>query len=309
MFSGTRLIPGLIVVCACLQAGSAAAEPASDRQRAAAEFDRGVSLFEAADFEAAAHAFLEADRLAPNGEALANALVAGRKASSHLLVARAAERALTRDDPGLVRKAREALAGALPHVARLEAACAVDGCSLELNGEAIGAGRHILQPGTHDLTATAAGGTRAREALTLQAGTSYRVVLEPVKPGKPERAARITETASRSDDGSHGAADRAEGGWSPAVFWVGAGLTGAALVATTWSGIDALAAKNDLPNPSTRTRNDEVRAKMTRSNILFGTTVVLGALTTWVGLDRTDWGTATVEVDRTGATVRLGGRF
>src|SRR5262245_36216833 len=71
---------------------------ASQRQRAAAAFDDAVAKFNRAEFAEAARRFLEADALAPNAGAITNAIAAARRANEHLLVARAAERAIARGD-------------------------------------------------------------------------------------------------------------------------------------------------------------------------------------------------------------------
>lgn len=77
---------------------SSAAEPATTplRERAAAEFDAGVRAYDEGDSAAAARHFLDADRLAPNEDALANALVAARRSGNVELVRAAAERILSR---------------------------------------------------------------------------------------------------------------------------------------------------------------------------------------------------------------------
>ena len=75
---------------------ASAAEPSGNTQRAAAAFDAGVAAFDKGESAAAARHFLDADRLAPNEDALANALVAAQRSGNVELVREAAERILSR---------------------------------------------------------------------------------------------------------------------------------------------------------------------------------------------------------------------
>src|SRR5207253_699585 len=72
--------------------------PDDSKNRAAQLFEQGVRQFSSAQYEAAAQTFLAADELVPNTRALVNGITAARRAGQYLVVARAAERALTRSD-------------------------------------------------------------------------------------------------------------------------------------------------------------------------------------------------------------------
>jgi hypothetical protein len=108
---------------------------------------------------------------------------------------------------------------------------------------------------------------------------------KPAEEPKPEPEQPVDEGPKES------------GGWSPAVFFVGAGLTVAAAGVTVWSGIDT---KN---NPGAeRVKNEcaagdencalykEGRSNQTRTNILIGVTGGLAVATGLIGALAVDWG-------------------
>lgn len=106
-----------LVVLACSAPGhgqTTDAEPRATREHAALAYDRGVSAYDHGDYAAAAQAFLTADALVPNDDALENAIRAARKAQSKPLLEEAGSRGLRRESaaPELGALAREALADA-----------------------------------------------------------------------------------------------------------------------------------------------------------------------------------------------------
>jgi hypothetical protein len=80
------------------------------------------------------------------------------------------------------------------------------------------------------------------------------------------------------------------GGWSPAVFWVGTGLTVVAGGLLTWSGLDTLKARDEFEDDPTQKGYDDGVKLERRTNILAGATAVLGVTTIAIGLFATDWG-------------------
>src|SRR3982750_798612 len=141
MWSGSivALSAGLMVA---LAAPNAMADPSDTTKRAAAAFDEGVDRFKRADYQAAARAFLLADELLPNDQAITNAIAAARRANDFLLVAQAAERALARSDSGpLAAASREALADAATRLSALETSCDVTPCTLSIDGKKAAPGR------------------------------------------------------------------------------------------------------------------------------------------------------------------------
>jgi hypothetical protein len=312
----TRMRRALIALAAAsaLYSGVARAAPsAADKSRAAAAYDAGVKHFDRAEYGAAARAFLKADSIVPSADAVENAIVAARKANDHLLVVQTARRAEAHapDNPKLAAEAREALAEAAPHLARVQLGCDVAPCHLVLDGDPADAGSHYLLPGTHSVDAVA-GSARAHRNLALNAGATYRVVLHPAAPAahatRPAPAAAPTQPSRRATP-----PDAPHRPLSPPVFYLGAAVTVGLAAATTWSGLDALAKKRDLPADYSPVQGDDVRSRMRRSDYLLGGAVLAGAITAWMGISLVDWGggkaSAALAPTRRGAVGALGGRF
>lgn len=315
-------------------ARSLAEESKTSRAAAAEAFDEAVKHFEEADYEAAARAFLRADDLAPSTDALHNAIAAARKANDHLLVATAAERAIKRpkERQELVTEAREALALAARNLAQVDLNCAPAPCKLLVDGSPVPAGTRYVLPGAYSAVAVAEDGNRTEERLTLAAGVTYSVLVHASKAGESKEAAAVSthaidepvhdapkETAAASAvPGPQGpmhadSTERSKKPFSPTIFYVGAGVTAVLVGLNVWSGVDAISAKNDLP-PSPRTSDlDDVRSKELRSDVIFGSAVVVGAATIAAGILWVDWGgggaTAFVAPAPGGATAGARGRF
>jgi hypothetical protein len=259
------------------------------RGDAAKAFDEGVKLYEKASYADAARAFLRADGLAPSRDALSNALAAARRSNDHLLVVTAAERAIARDstEPELATNGRRALAEAAQHLARVDLKCEPTPCEVAIDGKLVEAGVRFLLPGTHVLSAKA-GEARAQQAENLAAGTEYTILLHPKKPGEQQVKADV-KTTKKPTEGKPKprASDKP---LPPAVFYTGVGLTVVLAGITTWSGFDALNAKNDLPDDPTKKEVTDVRNKVTRTDIFLAATVVVGGLTTYAGLRLVDFG-------------------
>src|SRR5689334_14218242 len=226
------------------------AAPDDAKSRAAALFEQGVRQFSSAEYEAAARAFLAADELVPNTRALVNGITAARRAGQHLVVARAAERALARADmdPGSAALAREALVEAARSLTRVEVTCSPTPCTVAVDGAPLRDSALYVLPGSHDFVGTGANGATASEHVNAVAGASYRVTLTPKAPEQlvsapvatrpvpqPKPApAPIPPEPSRTKP------------LSPAVFYAGVAGTAALVALTTWSGIDTLS-KKDSP--------------------------------------------------------------
>jgi hypothetical protein len=326
--------------CALVIVGSEvrafAETPPSGRAAAARAFDEAVARYEHADYEGAAKAFLRADELAPSTDALHNAIAAARKANDHLLVATAAERAIARpsERQELVTEAREALAFAAKNLAQIDLGCSPLPCKLLVDGSPVPLGKRYVLPGAYSAVAIAEDGNRTEERLTLAAGVTYSVLLHASKAGESKEAAAVstkaiadaadvpakTDSTGNEARPSHPDAVRDvphrhdEKPLSPPVFYAGVAVTAVLIGVTVWSGVDTLATKNDLPAAPHTADLDEVRSKEVRSNVIFASTVIVGAATIAAGLLWVDWGggggaTAAVVPTSDGATIVARGRF
>lgn len=306
--------------------------PKTDRAAAARAFDDAVARFDQADYAGAARAFLRADDFAPSTDALHNAIAAARKANDHLLVVTAAERAISRPNERqeLVTEAREALVVAARSLAQVDLSCTPAPCKLLVDDKPSASGKHYVLPGAYSAVAISEDGNRTEERLTLAAGVSYAVVIHAVKTGEATRAAAVStrpadaaaappeaerpkeraRTEARADE-SPRASNKP---FSPTVFYVGAGVTAVLIGLNVWSGIDTLSAKDNLPSRPTTSDLDEVRAKETRSNVIFGSVLLVGGATALAGFLWVDWGGGSVAAGLAptpggGAAAYANGRF
>jgi hypothetical protein len=274
---------------------------ASTRSKAAEHYDRGVEHFERAEYAAAVREFLAADELVPSADALNSAIAAARRSNDHLLVLRASQRAIAREsvDPKLAAGAREALAEASRHLARIEASCEPAPCALELDGEPIPPGTNYALPGTHTIVAKAEGRQASEERLAMAAGASYRVALTLKAVGDaasptpaPAVAPAETKPTAPPTPDKHSPApseqEHKERPLPPVVFYAGAGVTGVLLI-LTWSGFDTLSARDDLPERPTRDQIDDVEGRITRTDVLLVSTLLAGAATGYAGIALVNW--------------------
>jgi hypothetical protein len=300
-------------LCALLLASGPAAALAAPPDPAAL-FDEGVRKFKQADYEGAAESFLRADEAAPSVQALLNAIGAGRRGHAHLLVARASQRALQR--PGstedLSRLAREALAEAAAHLARVDLSCAPvaaadpPACALSIDGAKAEGGVHYVLPGTHRFAGAVTGGAPDEQPLTCNAGATYTVALRPALPSTSAPSASAIVVAPPT----------AQPGWPPAVVYAGAGVTAVLTGLAVGSGVDAIEAKNALPAVPLRAQNDDVRARASRTNGLVAGAVIAGVATAAAAVWLVSWDRAGgvktqvgVEPSAAGVSVMVQGRF
>jgi hypothetical protein len=287
-----RSAPLLLLATLAVAVPARADEPTSDKRRAAALFDEAVGRFNRAEFAEAARGFYEADRLAPSAVAITNAIAAARKASEHLLVARAAERAIARGD-ALV-EARAAMAEAATRLCRLDLSCEGPSCAMTLDGEGAPVGTAWTLPGTHRITAKA-GPAAAEQHIACSAGARYRIALQPRaetpkdKPAPPPRK-----------------------GLHRAGFFVGVGVTAVLAGATIGSGVDAMAAKRALPrDEAEQAQIDGVLGRARRTDFLLLGAGLAAVGTAALGIWGTDWRgvRAAAAVVPGGAAIAASGRF
>jgi hypothetical protein len=294
---------------------------ADQREQAASAYDEGATLFDRAQYGAAALAFLRADDTLPSLDAVSSALVAARKSNDHLLIVRVAERAIAREsaDAKLAAQGRHALLDAARHLARLDLSCEPEPCTLTLDQVEVKPGSHYVLPGTHAVSAGAPGSAPDDERLRLDAGVTYRVLLHPVRPGsveRPSEIARATPPApSVAPPNDTGARQSARKPFSPVVVYTGAAVTAVFTALTVWSGIDTLSAKSDLSDRPSQAELDAMDDKMLRSNLLGAAALISGGLTTYAGLALVDWSPPAARSQGTsrsaprGALLTFAGRF
>ena len=290
------------IVASTLVAPTVALSQDSDVTGAARAFERARSAQLEERHTEAADLFELAHRLAPSPAALRSAI------RNHLAAEandRAATLALTalREYPAdsATRRAAEEALNQTDSLARVRVTCG-EPCSVAVNGRAIAtteARRHdfFVPPGAHSFVARYADDRTSASEGTAEAGQSYNVTLEPPAAPEPDPTAEPVDTETESDNvvepvsdvRENRAADRGEDGGLP--VWlplVGGGLTLVLAGVTVWSGLDTLSARDDYEaNPTQQTFDDGVAAE-TRTNVLLGVTLGVGAITLALAIF-TDW--------------------
>jgi hypothetical protein len=276
--------------------------PTPAQIRAAADaFDLGREAYQRRDFVNAAEQFERADSQAPSSTAIEYAIRSREKA--HQLDRAATLAALGRerhpDDANLKKLIPPVLERAARELFELALSCS-EPCELAVSGKIVhGApstarilylveGAHTIRAGfgadrsaSRDVQATRGG----RDSLRVEAPPVPEV--EPAPPPAPMPAAPAESPPAPVEEKSRG--------WSPTVFWVGAGLTAAASAATIWSGVDTLnnpgedRVQRECEDESCALYQDGLRSQR-RTNILVGVTAGLGVGTVLIGLLATDWG-------------------
>jgi hypothetical protein len=291
-------------ICARAQVPTNEAEIAAQapsremRQRAAALFDTGVRLFAKAQYKDAAQSFLEADAVLPNSAALANAITAAMRAHESLLAARAAERAIDRRDvdPRTVQAAHEALAAVTPELARLDLECAPVSCQIEVDGSPAKRGVLYVAPGRHRVVGETAEHAQVVQHVECAASAVCRLHLQPGEgvhtESAPLPAVAKEDVSALEQPRSEPNVENREATpplkkreWLPLGTFVGtASLTGLFVALTTWSGIDALNARDLHKTNPDAYDPDDVRRRARRTDIFLGTSLVLGAATAVSGV-------------------------
>lgn len=265
----------------------AAAVSAEDKASAAKKFRAAEAAFRRHQYAAAAEGFEEANSIAPHPAALFNAARAWEKAGELTRAANLCARYLQdapEDDPRRT-KANELIAELLPKLGRIEVVdkgaknVQVDGKPRELDIT-------YVDPGDHGVSGVF-GDRVVRRKISVVAGSLARVVLDRPKP-KPEIAEPEPSLDEPSPDRDRKAAEDGKP-LSPTWVFVGAGATAVLAGVTVWSGLDTQAARRDFDDHPTQGGLDDGRAKQSRTNVLLGATLVVGAATGAIALFATDW--------------------
>ncbi|MBL0193865.1 MAG: hypothetical protein IPQ09_06495 [Myxococcales bacterium] len=285
--------------------------PTPDRVRAAEEeYDAGRRAFLADQFEAAATHFENAYRDAPRSQVLRNAIRSREKAGQLARAATLADLAVRRytADAQTRDLANEVLGAAKGRLHELQVRC-VPECGLTADGKVVSIGDArifsvYLEPGPHSLTFGFGEGRGVQRSFQAKAGLRDELTIEPppvapkapppAVPGAPPRVGQEPPAAPRS-------------GLSPAVFYVGVGLSLAAGAATAISGVATI----DSPGKEAVRQGcvgqgtecplyQSGLAGETRTNVGLAFTGGLVVATGVIGLFFTDWGPKTPSV-RSGA--------
>lgn len=296
-------------------AGAQPAAPTAEQIKAAAdEFDAGRKAYNAGDYSLAAEHFEAADRHAPSPNAIELAIRSRQDAGQLPRAATLAALALTRDPnaPGLKALTAPILKQAGARLGRVDVHCSspcdmVVGTKL-VYGKASREKTVYVEPGTYTFRAGWSKGRNASHQVQVAQGVAVDVSFrEPPLPTPGPTKSRVSGAPPSPETTSPPLAKPVQNqrkaanatGWSPVVFWVGAGLTAALGGATIWSGVDTQ--QNPGPDqvrqvcvnqgPSCPAYQDG-RSRQLRTNILAAVTGGVGVATILVGVFATRWGGA-----------------
>lgn len=282
-------------------------EPTPAQVRAAAEaFDQGREAYKAGDYVEAAEQFEKADSSAPSSAALELAIRSRDKAGELDRAATLAALGMRRHpgDANLSKLAGELSKRAGSSLYELTANCDMP-CDLTVGGKLVHGAPDTqrvlyLQPGA--VTVRAGWSDDRNDSKQVQAEAGEKGEISFVAPSPPAAQAMAKEPTERAEPAAAPSPERDEGakksgGWSPTVFYVGAGLTAVLGGITVWSGIDTVnnpgadkvreACDNHQPNCNDL--YEQGHSKQTRTNVLIGATSAVGVATVLIGVLATDW--------------------
>ena len=299
---------GLVLLVSCFLLASARAEsppPESSadestaaqlqtleaKKRAAVLFDQAVKKFDDARYQEAAQLFLDADSVWPSSDALSNAISCALKGNQWLLAARAAARALERHDvdPHTVQAAHKALAQVTPKLSRLNVECAPESCHIQIDGSPADRGVTYVLPGRHEVVGETTVHAQVVHHVDCTAGAICHLALKP----KAEEDAATAQDAAESSPSAPvvneptpgPVAHQPEGKparprWLPLSALIVSSVGSAAFVGlTTWSGVDALHARDLHETDPAAYDPDDVRRRARRTDILLSGAVLFVAAT------------------------------
>jgi hypothetical protein len=289
-----------------------------DYQAAARAYQDGQAALNSKAPAEAARLFELADTLAPSPQALRNAirsnLAASQTTRAATLSLEAQRRYRDRETQSL---ARQVLGANNAKLARLSVKCGQP-CALACDGQPVDAQPAyqfdlFVDPGTHVVRAKFEAREPVEQEIELSAGERLILSLEAVSTSPSDAAVPSAFSIQPQLAQSAPAGTPAAPGAPQWMFWTAAGLTAASGGAALMSGLD-LVQRHDayLEAPSQEGYAQGVQSQR-RTNLLFLSTGILGALT--VGLAFfTDWdGGASVsphiDASLDGASVSVKQRF
>jgi hypothetical protein len=312
-----------LIACLSFSARSAAQQGPSpaDIKKAAAAFDLAKEAYNAGDYETAAQQFERADEHAPSPVALQWAIDANDQGAQLARAATLAALAKDRhpDDSDLMDVANGVLEKANVELHLVRVSCDAL-CSVLVNNKLIyGRANRVrlvyLEEGEHSLSASFSEDSGSEPSqLVASAGGRTELSLSPARPEEAEKELppggmddpfADDEPIAEDPVADEGPKEESSG-WSPAVFWVGVGLTVVGGATSVWSGLDTkenpgVKRYEDACDPVSGDRDEckalyeEGAAKEDRTNLLVGVTAGVGLLTILVGAVFTDWGSAEPE--------------
>ncbi len=301
---------GIVAAIALSRAVVWAAVPSPERLRSAAEeFDSGRRAYQLRDFESAAVHFENADRDSPSADALFAAIRSRYQAGQLARAATLAASGLSRypHDKNLAAYSGRVLPEADRSLHRLVVKCAPE-CTVVLDGKLVPVAVSAivtvyLDLGAHSAVAGWSGDRHVTQSVAAKAGgvTELSLVAPPLAPipdeptSKPSVVGRVELEEPRAE--AREALAAASGGMSPAVFWVGAGVTAVLGGVSIWSGIDTIRnpgadtvrAACETHSPECQALFDQGKAREARTNALLLGSAGAGLATAAVGLFWTDW--------------------
>lgn len=278
--------------------------------RAAAEaFDRGREAYKSGDPTVAAEAFELADSKAASPVALEYAIRSRDKAGQLDRAATLAALSKSRypGEAALEKLADEVLSRARAELYEAQVICS-EPCDLVVDGKLVHGAANFervlfLVEGEHRLRAGFPQNRSASRSVQATSGQQGEVRFEaPEEEAIAETPATdepIEEPLVAKSAAPEASEPREESsGWSPGVFWVGAGLTAVLGGVTLWSGLDTVKnpgedeVRDSCSNNQADCRDlyDDGRKRQSRTNVLLGVTAGVGLATIIIGAAATDWG-------------------
>ncbi len=283
------LLAALAFVVIPGQARAEAPLPVTAEQQEAATrvFEEGEHAYRAGDFSRAAERFEEAYQKAPHPAPLWNAARAWEKAGEPARAANGYARylreaeadALDRDEAG------KALAQLSTRLGRLEV-FAPEAEDVRIDDQPLEGTSVYVHPGTHLLEGRVRG-VSVKRTEVLEAGSVRSVALvapivvetpaeapKPVAQGRTEAPRPLVKARKKPLDPRP---------WLTPALVVSGAATLASAGIVVWSGLDTLAARRDFDAAPTADKLDVGQDKQTRTNVLLGVTLGLGAITGALG--------------------------
>jgi hypothetical protein len=280
---GSAFVLLLVLAITVGYVGRSAADDAPNQRAARAEFETGMKAFQSGKYLSAAEHFEQAYLALPHPDTLYNAALAWQRAGVLDRSANDYARYL-REAPTTARdreKATAALGELRGALGRFEIRAA-HASTVSVDHKPLAGSEVFVSPGTHSIDAVMDGGGQVSLTRSIAAGADVTVDLESPAPAAPTSTAE-----ARTQAREPGA--RNERGWPPSIVFVGVGLTALATGATIWSGVDTVRARHSFDASPSQASLDDGRAKQSRTNVLFYSSVGLALLTATAAIWFVDW--------------------